>query len=95
MTSRPSRVYILVITWDFFFQYPPITDYTMVNRTYRYFSGDAMFPFGYGLSYTNFTYRTLDVRPAVVHYGDEIMVDVYVENSGSYDGEEVYRHIYM
>lgn len=72
-----------------FFQYPAMTDYTMVNRTYRYFSGKPLYPFGYGLSYTNFTYRTLHVRPQTVHYGDEILVDVYVENKGPCDGEEV------
>ena len=48
-----------------------------------------MYPFGYGLSYTKFNYRSLDIRPTVVRYGDVIMIDVYVSNEGPCDGEEV------
>jgi len=61
----------------------------MENRTYRYFTEDPMYPFGYGLSYSKFNYRSLNIRPTVVHYGDVIMIDVYVSNEGPYDGEEV------
>jgi beta-glucosidase len=71
------------------FQYPPITDYTMKGRTYRYFKDTPLFPFGYGLSYSQFNYRSLDVRPQVVKYMNDLIVDVYVENVGLYDGEEV------
>lgn len=71
-------------------QYPPITDYTMENRTYRYFTAEPLYPFGYGLSYSKFTYRSLDIRPTQVRYGDVINIDVYVSNDGpQYDGEEV------
>jgi len=70
-------------------QYPPITDYTMINRTYRYLDGDVLYSFGYGLSYSRFHYRSLDIRPEVVRYDNAINVDVYVSNEGPYDGEEV------
>jgi len=61
----------------------------MQNRTYRYLTPNMLYSFGYGLSYTTFKYRTLDVRPSVVHYGDMVNFDVYVQNEGQYDGEEV------
>src|SRR6218665_3017903 len=61
----------------------------MENRTYRYFTEDPMYPFGYGLSYSKFNYRSLDIQPTVIHYDDVIMIDVYVSNEGPYDGEEV------
>ena len=70
-------------------QYPPIVDYTMENRTYRYFSGEPLYPFGYGLSYSRFNYRSVYVRPSTVRYGNVVMIDVYVENEGPYGGEEV------
>ena len=61
----------------------------MKGRTYRYFTDTPLFPFGYGLSYSKFTYRTLDVRPQIVKYTNELIVDVYVDNDGPLDGEEV------
>lgn len=64
------------------------SDYSMSNRTYRYFKGDALYPFGYGLSYTNFTYSAITV-PATVAKGKNIIVTVTVKNSGKKDGEEV------
>lgn len=44
-------------------QVPPITNYTMINRTYRYFMGVPLYPFGYGLSYTKFSYSQLMISP--------------------------------
>ncbi len=69
-------------------QLPPFTDYDMKGRTYRYFTGDPLFPFGYGLSYTTFAYRNLKL-PARVSSGDEVKVTVDVQNTGKTTGEEV------
>ena len=62
-------------------QLPPFDDYSMKNRTYRYFRGEPLFPFGYGLSYTTFEYG----KPI---YKDG-QVSVSVKNTGSVDGTEI------
>jgi beta-glucosidase len=64
------------------------SNYSMANRTYRYFKGDALYPFGYGLSYTSFNYGNL-VIPATVKAGNKITVSVSLTNTGNRDGEEV------
>ena len=69
-------------------QLPPFTDYRMQGRTYRYFTGEPLFPFGYGLSYTTFTYRNLKV-PSQARAGEEVKLSVEVENTGKTAGEEV------
>jgi beta-glucosidase len=69
-------------------QLPPFTDYRMAGRTYRYFTSEPLFPFGYGLSYTRFAYSGLEV-PASVRAGDSVQVSAVVENAGSVAGEEV------
>jgi len=69
-------------------QLPPFDDYSMKGRTYRYFKGDPLYPFGYGLSYTTFTYRNLRA-PQEARAGSPVKVSVEVENSGKRDGEEV------
>ena len=69
-------------------QLPPFTDYNMKGRTYRYFTGEPLFPFGYGLSYTTFAYRNLKL-PKQSQIGDEVKVSVDVENTGKIAGEEV------
>ena len=69
-------------------QLPPFTDYSMKGRTYRYFTGEPLFPFGFGLSYTTFTYRNLSL-PRQTATGSEVKVSVEVENSGKMAGEEV------
>ena len=69
-------------------QLPPFTDYAMKGRTYRYFQGEPLFPFGHGLSYTTFAYRNL-VVPRQANVGDELKVSVEVENTGSRAGDEV------
>ncbi|MDI3320874.1 glycoside hydrolase family 3 C-terminal domain-containing protein [Pinibacter soli] len=63
-------------------------DYSMNNRTYRYFKGEPLYPFGYGLSYTSFQYKNL-VIPAAVKANANIPVDVTVTNTGKRAGEEV------
>jgi beta-glucosidase len=74
-------------------QLPAFTDYAMKGRTYRYFEGDPLYPFGFGLSYTTFAYRKLSL-PAQIKAGDEVGVAVEVENTGSRSGEEVVQ-LYM
>ncbi len=70
-------------------QLPPFEDYSMANRTYRYFKGEPLFPFGYGLSYTTFAYRDARVSaPSVAANGTE-KVSVKVSNTGSVAGDEV------
>jgi beta-glucosidase len=69
-------------------QLPAFDDYTMKGRTYRFFKGEPLFPFGYGLSYTSFEYRKLSV-PAEARTSDPVTVSVEVENTGDRAGEEV------
>ena len=63
---------------------PPFTDYAMKNRTYRYFEGEPLYPFGFGLSYTSFAYSELRAETA-----DGVAVKVTVENTGAVAGREV------
>ncbi len=63
-------------------------DYSMENRTYRYFKGKTLYGFGHGLSYTTFTYDLLKL-PTVVQQGKNALVSVRVTNKGTSDGEEV------
>jgi beta-glucosidase len=70
-------------------QLPPFTDYSMKNRTYRYFHGEPLYPFGYGLSYTKFTYSGLKLSANPVHAGDLLEVQVDVTNAGDRDGDDV------
>ena len=69
-------------------QLPPFTDYAMKGRTYRFFEGVPLYPFGYGLSYTTFSYRNLKL-PRQPKTGDTVPVSVEVRNTGSRAGEEV------
>ncbi|MGA1978859.1 MAG: glycoside hydrolase family 3 C-terminal domain-containing protein [Bacteroidales bacterium] len=67
---------------------PPFEDYNMKNRTYRYFTGEPLFPFGFGLSYTTFKYRRLKVNETV-NKGDTVRLSVNVKNTGRRGGDEV------
>jgi len=69
-------------------QLPAFDNYDMQNRTYKYFKGEPLYPFGYGLSYTSFKYSNLEM-PATVKTGEPVKVSVEVQNSGNMDGEEV------
>jgi len=74
-------------------QLPPFDDYSMKGRTYRYFEGEPLYPFGYGLSYTTFAYSNLRV-PDEVRANTAIEVSVDVENTGRRAGDEVVQ-LYM
>jgi beta-glucosidase len=67
---------------------PSFEDYDMNGRTYRYFKGEVLYPFGYGLSYTTFTYDDLKISPGA-GTGDSVRVSVNVTNTGKVDGDEV------
>ncbi len=67
---------------------PGFSDYTMDGRTYRYFKGEALYPFGYGLSYSNFNYSNL-TAPISVAAKKSIKVTVTVKNTSNRNGEEV------
>jgi len=69
-------------------QLPPFTDYGMDGRTYKYFRGDPLFPFGHGLSYTRWRYHDLRA-PERIRSGETVEVSVEVENAGPRAGEEV------
>ncbi|MGH9590819.1 MAG: glycoside hydrolase family 3 C-terminal domain-containing protein, partial [Terracidiphilus sp.] len=70
-------------------QLPNFEDYSMANRTYRYFKGKPLYPFGYGLSYTTFSYSDLSLPNATVNAGDPVPADVTVTNTGKVAGDEV------
>ena len=70
-------------------QLPNFEDYSMENRTYRYFTGKPLYPFGYGLSYTTFSYSALSVPQAAVNAGDPVSASVTVTNTGKLAGDEV------
>jgi len=67
-------------------QLPPFDDYDLTKgRTYKYFQGEPLYPFGYGLSYTSFEYSDLKVKDNA----DGVAVSFTVKNTGSRDGDEV------
>lgn len=68
---------------------PAFDNYNMENRTYRYFTGQPLYSFGFGLSYTTFTYRDLKITPATVKAGESVSVQVEIENTGQTPGDEV------
>jgi beta-glucosidase len=70
-------------------QLPPFEDYSMAGRTYRYFKGDVLYPFGYGLSYSRFEYGEISTNKTQLLAGDTLQIKISVKNSGKFDGEEV------
>jgi len=69
-------------------QLPPFSDYAMRGRTYRYFDGEPLFPFGHGLSYTHFAYENLRM-PRTAATGDSVRISIDVANTGERPGDEV------
>lgn len=70
-------------------QLPPFDDYAMAGRTYRYFNGTPLYPFGYGLSYTHFRYGKITLDRKTVRAGATVKLSVDVTNTGTRDGDEV------
>jgi beta-glucosidase len=68
---------------------PPFEDYAMRGRTYRFFQGRPLYPFGHGLSYTTFRYANLRTGALSIGPGDTVAVSVDVTNTGARDGDEV------
>ena len=68
---------------------PSFEDYHMAGRTYRYFTGEPLYPFGYGLSYTHFHYSNLTCSADQLADGDTLILSVDVTNVGEVAGDEV------
>jgi len=68
---------------------PDFTDYSMQNRTYRYMKNEALYPFGFGLSYTRFEYSDLKLSKSKIGVGEGFTVSVKVTNTGNMAGDEV------
>lgn len=70
-------------------QLPAFSDYSMQNRTYRYFQGQPLYSFGYGLSYSKFTYTDAEVSSRKLSAGQPLTIRAKVQNESSKGGEEV------
>ena len=67
---------------------PPFENYAMDGRTYRYFKGAPLYPFGYGLSYTKFAYANLQIKNKI-NAGENVQISAEVRNAGQTAGDEV------
>lgn len=70
-------------------QLPAFSDYSMENRTYRYHTGEVLYPFGYGLSYSKFSYDDIKISPKQWNTRGPVTVSVNVTNTGAMDADEV------
>ena len=68
---------------------PDFTDYSMENRTYRFMKNEALYPFGFGLSYTQFEYSDLKLSKNTIRAGEGFTVSVKVTNTGKMAGDEI------
>jgi beta-glucosidase len=70
-------------------QLPEFSDYSMARRSYRYFDGEPLFPFGHGLSYSSFAYSSLKLSRSTLQAGEPLEVEAQVANTSARDGDEV------
>jgi beta-glucosidase len=70
-------------------QLPAFEEYSMKNRTYRYFDGQPLYPFGYGLSYSKFEYGNLKLSTNDLAAGEPLLVDADLKNTSQIEGDEV------
>jgi beta-glucosidase len=70
-------------------QLPDFEDYSMKNRTYRYYTGEPLYGFGHGLSYTTFEYSGMKLSASPLQAGNPLEVEVDIKNTGKHDGDEV------
>ena len=75
-------------------QLPAFDDYSMANRTYRYFTGEPLWGFGYGLSYSNFEWSNVRLSKTKLAAGESLTVDADVKNTGEAKGDAV-SEIYL
>lgn len=68
---------------------PDYEDYSMNNRTYKFFREKPLYPFGYGLSYTSFSYTGLKADRETIKAGEAVTVEVTVKNTGSVESDEL------
>jgi beta-glucosidase len=68
---------------------PDFCDYSMKNRTYKYMQNEALYPFGYGLSYTKFEYSEFTLSKDRINVGEGIECSVTVKNVGSFESDEI------
>jgi len=78
-----------VTFYDSLDQLPPFESYSMTGRTYRYFPGQPLYGFGYGLSYTTFAYGHLKLSQATLKPAEPLTVEADVANTGKQSGDEV------
>ena len=70
-------------------QVPDFEDYSMKGRTYRYMTKEPLYPFGFGLSYTNFDYKTASLSKPIIGKDEKVTLSVEVKNGGKRGGDEV------
>ncbi|MEN8118984.1 MAG: glycoside hydrolase family 3 N-terminal domain-containing protein [Bacteroidota bacterium] len=73
---------------------PAFDDYNMQGRTYRFFQGETLFPFGYGLSYTTFDFKNFKTNKEIYNQDEIIQLSLSVENTGGFDGDDVIQVYY-
>jgi beta-glucosidase len=86
-TNPSGRLPVTFYTSDS--QLPPFTDYSMKDRTYRYFTGEPLYNFGYGLSYSTYSFSDLKLASESLTAGDPLTAEVKVTNTGNRAGDEV------